>query len=183
MVADCGDDGGDSADEALSGDGNKEQTAKADAVEFLSSVLANGPVKAKIIEAEARAACLLRREPINWPKQAVPVGAPRAWASRRTNRKERKPAGGSGPYPSIRCPRRGQMPLKKRGHLTRRGAPDGSLGAEAPVRGGLLWLRPERACGWPTGGEMPDNLAHSPAPASNPPGLSTSRPRWQKAGS
>ncbi len=47
------------ADEALRSDGNKEQTAKADAVEFLSSVLANGPVKAKIIEEEARAACLL----------------------------------------------------------------------------------------------------------------------------
>jgi hypothetical protein len=41
----------------------------------------------------------------------------------RSARRER--AGGSGPYPSIRCPRRCQMPLKKRGHLTERGAPDG----------------------------------------------------------
>jgi putative DNA primase/helicase len=47
------------ADEALGGDGNREQTAKADAVEFLSQVLANGSVKAKDIEKEARAACLL----------------------------------------------------------------------------------------------------------------------------
>jgi hypothetical protein len=47
------------ADEALSGDGNKEQTAKADAVEFLSNVLADGAVKAKIVEEEARTACLL----------------------------------------------------------------------------------------------------------------------------
>jgi hypothetical protein len=43
----------------LHGDGNKEQTAKADAVEFLSRVLADGPLKAKDIENEARAACLL----------------------------------------------------------------------------------------------------------------------------
>ena len=35
------------ADEALGRDGNKQQTAKADAVEFLSNVLAEGPAKAK----------------------------------------------------------------------------------------------------------------------------------------
>jgi hypothetical protein len=34
------------ADEALGGNGNREQTAKADAVEFLSKVLAAGPAKA-----------------------------------------------------------------------------------------------------------------------------------------
>ena len=67
-----------------------------------------------------------RRESIN-PVRASRSGRhAETWASRRTNRKERKPAGGSGPCPSIRCPRRCQMPLKKRGHLTRRGAPDGS---------------------------------------------------------
>jgi putative DNA primase/helicase len=47
------------ADEALRTDGNKEQTAKADAVEFLTHVLANGPVKVTDIEKEAQAACLL----------------------------------------------------------------------------------------------------------------------------
>jgi putative DNA primase/helicase len=47
------------ADEALRADGNKEQTAKADAVEFLTDVLANGPVKVTELEKEAQAACLL----------------------------------------------------------------------------------------------------------------------------
>jgi hypothetical protein len=43
----------------LGRDGNKQKTAKADAVEFLSNVLADGPVKAKDIEKEVRAASLL----------------------------------------------------------------------------------------------------------------------------
>ena len=47
------------ADEALRANGNNEQTAKADAVEFLTDVLASGPVKVTDIEKEARAACLL----------------------------------------------------------------------------------------------------------------------------
>jgi putative DNA primase/helicase len=52
------------ADEALHADGNKEQTAKVDAVEFLTDVLANGPVKVADIEREARAACLLGADQI-----------------------------------------------------------------------------------------------------------------------
>ena len=50
------------ADEALRTDGNKPQTAKADAVEFLTNVLANGPAKVTDIEKEAQAACLLGAE-------------------------------------------------------------------------------------------------------------------------
>jgi hypothetical protein len=52
-----------SDNEALHADGNKEQTAKADAAEFLNDVLANGPVKVTDIEKEARAACLLGADP------------------------------------------------------------------------------------------------------------------------
>jgi putative DNA primase/helicase len=47
------------ADEALRPNVNSEQTAKADAVEFLSEVIAAGPVKVMHIEKQARAACLL----------------------------------------------------------------------------------------------------------------------------
>jgi hypothetical protein len=41
------------ADEVLAA-GNKEQTATADATEFLTNVLTNGPVKVTEIEKEAR---------------------------------------------------------------------------------------------------------------------------------
>jgi putative DNA primase/helicase len=47
------------ADEVLRANGDKEQTAKADAVKFLHEVIAAGPVKVMDIEKEARAACLL----------------------------------------------------------------------------------------------------------------------------
>ena len=57
------------ADEALGRDGNKQQTAKADAVEFLSNVLAEGPAKAKDIEKEARAACLLGEAQLTGPSK------------------------------------------------------------------------------------------------------------------
>jgi len=47
------------ADEALHSDGNKEQTARADATEFLSNLLGDGPLRVTEIEKEAQAACLL----------------------------------------------------------------------------------------------------------------------------
>jgi hypothetical protein len=45
------------ADEALRANGKKEQTATADATEFLTKVLASAPVKVTEIENDARAAC------------------------------------------------------------------------------------------------------------------------------
>ena len=48
------------ANQALSAGDQSEPTAKEDAVEFLRTVLTNGPLKVAEIEAEARAACLLR---------------------------------------------------------------------------------------------------------------------------
>jgi hypothetical protein len=47
------------ADDALHTKVSPEQTAKADAVKFLSEVVATGPVKVMHIEKEARTACLL----------------------------------------------------------------------------------------------------------------------------
>jgi hypothetical protein len=47
------------ADEMLGVD-RKEPTAKADAVEFLRTILADGPMKASEVEKEAQTACLLR---------------------------------------------------------------------------------------------------------------------------
>jgi hypothetical protein len=47
------------ANEALNAGDKTEPTAKAEAIGFLTNVLANGPVKVTEIEAEARAACLL----------------------------------------------------------------------------------------------------------------------------
>jgi len=52
------------ADEALRADGKNEQTATHDVTEFLTNVLASGPVKVKDIEKEARAACLLGPEQV-----------------------------------------------------------------------------------------------------------------------
>lgn len=108
------------ADEALSRDGNKEQTAKADAVDFLSSVLANGPVKAKDIEKEARAACLLGEDQL--------IGQSKPFRSARQTLgvvsyqlKGEKAGGGYGPSRSIRCPPRCQMPFKMGGHLMGQG--------------------------------------------------------------
>ena len=49
------------ADEALSPD-TGSGTAKGEAIEFLRTVLANGPVKVLDIEAEARSACLLGKD-------------------------------------------------------------------------------------------------------------------------
>jgi putative DNA primase/helicase len=48
-----------SADDALQSDGNSERTAKDDAVAFLQSVLADGPVMVEAIEMAARSAGLL----------------------------------------------------------------------------------------------------------------------------
>ena len=69
------------ADEALDC-GDREQTARADAVEFLSSLLTDGPVKVKDIEKEARAACLLgedqligQSKPFRSARQALGVAS------------------------------------------------------------------------------------------------------------
>ncbi len=95
---------GKTADEALGGDGNREQTAKADAVEFLSNVLAKGPVKAKDIEKEARAACLLgedqligQSKPFRSARQALGISSYQP-------KGEKAGAAGGGRCRGIRCP-------------------------------------------------------------------------------
>ncbi len=111
------------ADEALCAVGNKEQTAKGDAIEFLSGVLADGPVKAKDIEKEARAACLLgedqfigQSKPFRSARQALGIVSYQP--------KGQKAGGWLWALPADQVPLEASDALKMRGHLTGNGASD-----------------------------------------------------------